>query len=206
MRYYIATKLERHAEHNQVRDLMARFGHQITYDWTAHGPVWRDGADRIREVSELEMKGVVTADLVIVLLPGGRGTHAELGMALARGKRVLLHSCDPVPLGAAPETCAFYHHPLCLGMTGSFEVLATMANNIAKARLHGPRDPEERIAFVEDPGIESLAIKLYEHDGMDGRWPSAPMTSWNAQSEEDREIYRRLARGQDPYANTCGGR
>lgn len=113
MRYYIATRLERHRDHNIVRDSLAGQGWEITYDWTVHGPVWRDGAERIREVSQAELTGVVEADLVVVLLPGGRGTHAELGMALAAGKPVLLHTFDESLLGASPETCAFYHHPLC---------------------------------------------------------------------------------------------
>jgi hypothetical protein len=117
VKYYIATRLERHADHNIVRDALAAKGNQITYDWTVHGPVWRSGEDRIREVSQLETQGVLDADVVIVLLPGGRGTHAELGMALAAGKPVILHSEDPAPFGATPETCAFYHHPLCVRVT-----------------------------------------------------------------------------------------
>lgn len=205
MKYYIATRLENHQAHNVVRDLLAQRGHQITYDWTVHGPVWRSGAARIAEVAELELRGVVEADLVIVLLPGGRGTHAELGMALSRGRRVLLHSADLAPFGAAPETCAFYHHPLVTPFGGPLELVAARACEIDRARHSRPRDPAELVAFVGDIAVETLAIKLYEHDHSDGRWPGPPMVSWNAQAEEDRELYRRLARGQDPYANTTGG-
>ena len=82
----------------------------ITYDWTAHGSVWKDGADRIRKVAQAEMQGVLDADYVVVLLPGGRGTHTELGMALADGKPVILYGTDDDFSG--PKTCAFYHHPL----------------------------------------------------------------------------------------------
>jgi len=111
--YYIATKLERHAEHNIVRDSLAKQGWEISYDWTVHGPVWRDGKKRIQQVSVAETQGVLDADLVVVLLPGGRGTHTELGMAIAAGKPILLHSLDPALFEAGSETCAFYHHPLC---------------------------------------------------------------------------------------------
>lgn len=39
--------------------------------------------------------------------------------------------------------------------------------------------------------IEILAIQLYEHDNSDGLWPSrGAFTSWRAQSEEDRQLYR----------------
>lgn len=92
MKYYIASKLENHAAHNRLRDVLAELGHQITYDWTPHGPVYGSGLDRVREVAELETKGVLDADFVVVLWPGGRGTHVELGMALAADKPVIYSS------------------------------------------------------------------------------------------------------------------
>lgn len=49
---------------------------------------------------------------------------------------------------------------------------------------------------VRDPLIELLAIKLYEHDHT--RYPMYPMNepSWTHLAEEDRESYRRMARGE----------
>lgn len=110
MKVYIATALERIADHNALRDALAAQGITLTYDWTAHGSVWREGPDRIREVAVAEIQGVLDADMVIVLLPGGRGTHTELGAAIAAGKTVLLVTLDPEDL-EGPRTCAFYHHP-----------------------------------------------------------------------------------------------
>ena len=112
MKYYIATTLENHAEHNKLRDLLNAAGHQCTYDWTIHGPVYRDGLARIREIAILETQGVLAADYVFVLWPGGRGTHVELGIALATGKKVILVSDVEGHHLASKETCAFYHHPL----------------------------------------------------------------------------------------------
>jgi nucleoside 2-deoxyribosyltransferase len=112
LRYYIATKLENHAQHNKVRDVLNAMGHQITYDWTSHGPVWTSGIGRIREVSILETNGVLDADVVVILWPGGRGTHVELGMAIAARKPVIFMSTNLEHHIASPETCAFYHHPL----------------------------------------------------------------------------------------------
>lgn len=54
------------------------------------------------------------------------------------------------------------------------------------------------MARITDPLIELLAIKLYEHD-IGNLWPvghgygSIP---WMKCSEEDRETYRRIARGE----------
>lgn len=112
MKFHIATRLENHQLHTVVRDLLHSYTrHRITYDWTAHGSVWQAGAEKIREVAQLEKRGVAEADYVIVLLPGGRGTHAELGMALALGKPVLMYSPDLEVFQAHPSTCAFYHDP-----------------------------------------------------------------------------------------------
>lgn len=111
MKYYIATKLENHAAHNDLRDALASMGHTITYDWTVHGPVYLQGIERIREVAQLEHQGVADADMVIMLWPGGRGTHVELGMAISLGKHCVLISRVKDHHLATPETCAFYHHP-----------------------------------------------------------------------------------------------
>lgn len=111
MKFYIATRLENHIEHNSVRDRLRAIGHEITYDWTTHGSVKNVSADRLREVAEAELRGVINADYVVVLLPGGRGTHTKLGIALAVGRPVIIRGTDEA-LGVSSETCAFYHHPL----------------------------------------------------------------------------------------------
>lgn len=82
MNVYIATGLDNAAAHNRLRDLLAAQGVGLTYDWTTHGSVWQRGRAEIREVAALEADGVRHADLVIALLPGGRGTHAEIGIAI----------------------------------------------------------------------------------------------------------------------------
>lgn len=112
MKYYIATKLENHAEHNRVRDLLNANGDRITYDWTYHGPVYSSGLARIAEVASLETHGVLDADYIVVLWPGGRGTHVELGIALGANIPVVFFSDHDAHHEASPETCAFYHHRL----------------------------------------------------------------------------------------------
>ena len=111
MNYYIATSLSRMIAHNLVRDALKMFGHEISYDWTLHGSVKSVSKERLREVSIRELKGVSETDFVVVLLPGGKGTHLELGFAIASGKRVFLHSEDPALFELGPQTSAFYHHP-----------------------------------------------------------------------------------------------
>lgn len=116
MRYYIATKLENHQAHNTLRDQLTELGHEITYDWTHHGPVYGEGLKRCREVAEAETDGVLEADVVIVLWPGGRGTHVEMGIAIGAASMdastyIYFVSDIEDHHQATTETCAFYHHP-----------------------------------------------------------------------------------------------
>jgi nucleoside 2-deoxyribosyltransferase len=111
MKFYIATSLSRAAAHHTVRDALKQMGHEIAYDWTLHGSVKSVSKERLQEVALLELEGVLNADFVVVLLPGGSGTHLELGFALAKERRVFLHSEDPQVFDLGPQTNAFYHHP-----------------------------------------------------------------------------------------------
>ena len=102
--------------HHTVRDSLKQRGHEISYDWTLHGSVKSVSKERLKEVALLELEGVSEADFIVVLLPGGHGTHLELGFALAKEKRVFLHSEDPLFFELGAQTNAFYHHPdiVCL--------------------------------------------------------------------------------------------
>jgi hypothetical protein len=111
MKFYIATSLSRIADHNFVRDALTALGHNISYDWTVHGSVKSVSVERLQEVAFLELTGVLEADCVIVLLPGGKGTHIELGFAMGNNKKIFLHSEDFSLFALGPQTSAFYHHP-----------------------------------------------------------------------------------------------
>lgn len=112
MKYYIATSLSRSAEHNLVRETLNKYGHIISYDWTLHGSVKSVSLERLQEVAIFELDGILEADFVVVLLPGGAGTHLELGFAIGTNKKIFLHSQDPSLFELGPQTNAFYHHPM----------------------------------------------------------------------------------------------
>jgi len=129
MKYYVATRLENYEAHNQVRDLLNDLGHELTYDWSQHGPVWQAGIPRMREVCLLELGAIRAADFVVGLLPGGRGTHVELGYALALSKPVFLHSTrGEEHFTSHPESCAFYHHPLVTVLPADLRVAVAKIN------------------------------------------------------------------------------
>lgn len=124
MKFYIASKLENAARVRELAEALKARGWRQTYDWTVHGSV-RGDRERLKETACAEWGGVQDADIIIVLLPGGRGTHTEFGMALAMGKDIVLHSEDPAPFEpASEETSAFYWAPGVTRLCRPFEGLA----------------------------------------------------------------------------------
>lgn len=109
--FYIATSLRRTQAHNIVRDALQKRGLRISYDWTVHGDQKSTSGERLQEIAVHMTRGVYNADIVIVLLPGGPGTHTELGMALGAGKEVIIHSEDERSFTPCADTVAFYHLP-----------------------------------------------------------------------------------------------
>jgi len=104
---YVATGLEHAHRAWLVGYALRAAGHAITYDWTTHGSVQGEGFARLAEVAQAERDGVAVADLVIAILPGGRGTHVEIGMALGYGIPVALL----IQNGCYDAECAFYSLP-----------------------------------------------------------------------------------------------
>lgn len=104
MKVYVASKLSNIDNAKRVIEYLKGIGYEISYDWTEHGSVNGQGPVRYREVADAEMRGVVEADVVVALLPGGAGTHCEIGAAIALKKRVIV-----VGNHDAPYPCAFHY-------------------------------------------------------------------------------------------------
>lgn len=63
MRFYIATGLV-NAEHaRKAAEVLRRNGHEQTYDWTTHGDIRHEGAERMSEVAFNELRAVRDAEL-----------------------------------------------------------------------------------------------------------------------------------------------
>src|SRR5688500_16566149 len=89
LRFYIASSLDNIEAVNRLRDELVECGYVQSYDWTEHGSV-QANPESWKEVCDAEITGVFDADFLIVLLPGGRGTHVELGIALARSIPIII--------------------------------------------------------------------------------------------------------------------
>jgi nucleoside 2-deoxyribosyltransferase len=90
MKFYIASGLLNKDNVKYVATYLKSCGFVHTYDWTQNERA--DSVEKLKMIGEAERIGVLDADFLIVLLPGGKGTHIELGMALALHKRVYLYS------------------------------------------------------------------------------------------------------------------
>lgn len=141
MKIYVASGLENVENARSLCTRLKIADHTITYEWMKHGAVWDKGERVVRDVATQEMSGVRHADVVVVLLPGGRGTHVELGAALALGKPVIIVS-DP-PLTICKETCAFHWLSGIIRVKSQDEMLAALEGlQLSKPRK---RDEEEDV-------------------------------------------------------------
>lgn len=132
MKFYVASGVSNAEKVNLAADALKSAGHERTYDWTEHGDVSKADDAFKRHVASSEYRGVVEADMVVLLLPGRFGTHAELGMALATaaGKRILLWSESSAPFDGAEGFCVFYHHPAIERVVCPFESLLEQLRKI----------------------------------------------------------------------------
>jgi nucleoside 2-deoxyribosyltransferase len=105
-RFYLSTRKDRVSDANAVRDALKQHGWTQTFDWGATEASKQDHA----EIALAEIEGVRDAGILIVLMPGGFGTHVEIGAALALGKPVILHAPNEEVL-QMPYPCVFHYHP-----------------------------------------------------------------------------------------------
>ena len=125
MKYYVASGVPNAERVNVVANVLNGKGYKRTYDWTTHGSV-ADAPDALkRTVAGNESRAVMDAELVVLLLPGRFGTHAELGLAIAtaQNKRILLWSETDAPFSGESGFCVFYHHPSVERMVCPFDTL-----------------------------------------------------------------------------------
>jgi Nucleoside 2-deoxyribosyltransferase. len=127
MKFYIASKLGNHAAVKTLAGKLKSAGWTHTYDWTEHGSV--SIISQLKEIATLEYNGVKEADVVVVLTPQGRGTHIELGLAIALNKRIYVCHTDDTYFNFDDNTAAFYWLPQVNQFVGSVDEIADMLLN-----------------------------------------------------------------------------
>jgi nucleoside 2-deoxyribosyltransferase len=106
-KFYLATRKDRATQAEKLLEALKSRGWERTFTWAGED---KAGAEEYPELALAELAGIHEADVLIVLLPGGYGTHVEIGAALALGKPVILHAPDHETLNS-PYPCVFHYHP-----------------------------------------------------------------------------------------------
>lgn len=128
-KFYIASSFQNKDLVRHVSMRLVDKGFIHTYDWTKN-----DRASTIEELMEIglqEKDAVLEADFIIVLLPAGKGSHIEFGIALGQGKPIYLYSPND-DMNDFETTSTFYHLPNIKKCTGTIEALL---NTVTKGQM-----------------------------------------------------------------------
>lgn len=122
MNFYIASKLENAERVRELAEQLEQFGWKCTYKWYEHGMVLYK--EDLQAAAAEELSGIIRADLFVMLFPAGRGSHVELGFALARAKDVVIHCEEQGFLSPVSDfTRSFYWLPQVQRVCCPFEEL-----------------------------------------------------------------------------------
>ncbi len=117
MKFYVGSGMKNCELVNYYAKLLKEKGWEQTHDWVKNVSDDISKDDMIKYAS-LESQGIVDADVVIMLLPGGRGAHIELGMAMALNKKIFLCSTTKEEF-SIENTVAFYELPKITQLVGN---------------------------------------------------------------------------------------
>ena len=117
MKFYIGSGMKNCELVNYYAKILIRKGWNLTYNWVEN--INDDvSIEDMTSYAISESQGIVDSDVVIILLPAGRGAHIELGMALALNKKIFLCS-ETKDEFSIENTVAFYGLPNIIQLIGS---------------------------------------------------------------------------------------
>lgn len=105
-KFYVASSFRNIDAVRYVSEQLVSIGYIQTYDWTKNEEI--STFDDLKDIGQNEKKGILEADFIVILLPGGKGTHIELGIALGQGKKIFLYSANE-EVNNFETTSTFYH-------------------------------------------------------------------------------------------------
>ena len=120
MRFYIASGFTNKDKVKYVSKILKNKGYTHTYDWTENDRA--STFEDLYKIGQQEKKAVIEADFVIVLLPAGKGSHIEFGIALGHDKKIYLYS-ENEEVNNFETTSTFYHLPHVEIVIGSIDEL-----------------------------------------------------------------------------------
>lgn len=121
MKFYIGAGLKSAEIVKNIASRLTQIGWEHTYDWTKDVNE-EETTQELTTYAKLEQQAIYDSDIVIIVLPGGRGTHIELGMALALNKKIYLYSAQEETF-SIENTVDFYELPCIHRVIGSIDEL-----------------------------------------------------------------------------------
>ncbi|GGH60281.1 hypothetical protein GCM10008014_34670 [Paenibacillus silvae] len=119
-KFYIASSLKNIENVRYVSDQLKGMGFIHSYDWTQNDKV--TSIDQMRDIGRKEMAAVKKSNFIVILLPAGKGSHIELGIALGNSIRTYLYSPND-ELDDIEKTSTFYHQDAVHKCKGTLEEL-----------------------------------------------------------------------------------
>ncbi|WP_404433348.1 group-specific protein [Sutcliffiella horikoshii] len=119
-KFYIASSFNNIEKVREVSIRLKDKGFIQTYDWTQNERAAT--LEDLKEIGEKERIAVLEADFLIVLLPAGKGSHIEFGLALGQGKKIYLFS-ENDDIDNFETTSTFYHLDTVEKIMGTIEEL-----------------------------------------------------------------------------------
>lgn len=120
MKFYVASSFINKEQVRYVNQKLIDVGFIHTYDWTKNNRA--SSLSELENIGVKEKNAVKDSDFVVILLPGGKGSHIELGLALAGDKKVFLYSPND-EINNVSLTSTFYHLPEVEKVIGTLDDL-----------------------------------------------------------------------------------
>ncbi len=118
MNFYIASSFYNSEMVRNLSKALELEGHKQSYDWTQNNRAYT--MELLASIGKQEKDAVSTSDFFVLILPGGKGSHTEFGIALALNKRIYIYS-PTNELHDFDKTTTFYHLDYVNKFVGTFE-------------------------------------------------------------------------------------
>lgn len=125
-KFYVASSFQNVEVVRFVSEQLKTKGYVQTYDWTKNNRA--STIEDLNEIGQEEKKAVMEADFLMVLLPAGKGSHIEFGIALGQGKKIYLYSQNN-EVSNFETTSTFYHLSEVEIVIGTIDELLTKVTN-----------------------------------------------------------------------------
>lgn len=104
MKFYIASSFQNKDLVKYVSIKLCAKGYSPTYDWTINQRATT--ISQLQRIGAFEKNAIEACDIFILLLPAGRGSHVELGMAIALNKQVYIYTAEEID----PATASTFYY------------------------------------------------------------------------------------------------